>query len=260
MHVDPRFKPACSRASLQQRALQDFPWVCLEDLRQHFFDGLDGNDVQLLLHFVGHVFKVLYVLLWNEDCLHTSANCSHQFFWKSTDWHDIEIDLRRLTPFEWYSNSDDVNHCEAVTRISFGISDGSAVAGTFYLDDISLSGDIFPAPDFMETVIVRKENGFSESASDGTVVYRGMAENFTDTSADTGRRYWYSAFASDDRGNISAPAASAQWCTDEPYSALESSGSLTAGARKTIKDGMLLITLPDGRCYNAMGCERSHEE
>ena len=184
----------------------------------------------------------------HEDWWYTEA-----YNLASKDWKTIELDMRKLSAFEWYANSDNINHCEGLTSISFGISDGSAISGTFYLDDIEISGDIFPAPDFLETIIVRKENGFSASVSDGIEVYRGKAEEFTDTQADISKTYYYAAFASDDRGNISAADVSAQWCTNNPSSSLGKTTDDISPANKKIEGGQLFIILPDGRCFNAVG-------
>lgn len=190
----------------------------------------------------------------SEDWWYTEA-----YNLSSVQWENKVVDMRTLSPFTWHANSTDKNRCEALTRISFAISDGNAISGSFYIDDIMLSGDIFPAPDYLETVIMRKEDGFSVSSTDGIEVYRGNAEEFTDANADTGKRYYYSAFAYDDRSNASPAAASAQWCTDNP-SAIDSLSKEKRLVRKTITDGKLLITLPNGRCYNAIGQEMKQIE
>ena len=86
----------------------------------------------------------------------------------STEWQTITLDLRTLQAFEWYTNEAESNRCEELVGLSFGVSTGSAVSGSFFLDDIHLSGDIYPAPDYAQTVIVRKEDTFPASPTDGT--------------------------------------------------------------------------------------------
>ena len=115
---------------------------------------------------------------------------------------------------QWYTNTDDRNQCEGIVRLSFGVSTGNPVSGTFWLDDMHLTGDIYPAPDYAQTVIVRKENAYPASPTDGVEIYRGTAEQCTDLTYETGKVYYYAAFAADDRNNWSAPAASAQWRSD----------------------------------------------
>ena len=157
-------------------------------------------------------------------------------------WQTITVDLRTLKPFDWYGNTDDKNHCEGIVRISFGISTGNSVSGTFYLDDLSMSGDVYPAPDYAQTVIVRKDNAFPTGPTDGTEIYRGTAEDCIDPSAVVGQVYYYAAFAADDRNNWSAPDATAQWKSENVQ---EGSGTenlrTTDAPHKFIHNGQVYI-------------------
>lgn len=129
----------------------------------------------------------------------------------NADWQTISLDMRTLSKFDWHGNIDDINHLEGLMSLSFSISYGSPVSGTFYLDDLRLEGEINPAPDFAKTVIVRKDNAFPTSPTDGKEIYSGAAETCTDASAVVGQVYYYAAFAADDRNNWSAPDTGAQW-------------------------------------------------
>ena len=142
----------------------------------------------------------------NEDWWYTE-----KFTLGKSSWQTLSIDLRTLSAFDWHANTDEKNHCEGITRISFGVSTGNQVSGTFYLDDISLGGDVLPAPDYTQTVIIRNDNAFPTSPADGTEIYRGTEEHCVDQTAVVGQVYYYGAFAADDRNNWSAPEASAQW-------------------------------------------------
>ena len=84
------------------------------------------------------------------------------------------------------------------------------MSGSFWLDDIQLEGEISPAKDFAQTVIVRRDDHFAQSPSDGLEIYRGTAESCVDTPAFDKQMYYYAAFSADDRDNWSAPAVSAQ--------------------------------------------------
>lgn len=136
---------------------------------------------------------------------------TEHFNLSSAEWQTVTLDLRSLQAFDWYTNTDDHNRCEGLARLSFGISTGDAVSGAFYLADLHLSGDIYPAPDYAQTVIVRKDNEFPASPTDGTEIYRGTAETCIDPAAVVGQLYYYAAFAADDRNNWSAPDSGAQW-------------------------------------------------
>ena len=189
-------------------------------------------------------------------CKNMSAN--HEDWWytesinlSKTDWQDVTLDLRTLQAFSWYTNTDDRNQCEGVVRLSFGVSTGDPVNGTFYIDDLHLTGEMFPAPDYKETVIVRKDNAFPVSPTDGTEIYRGNAETCTDPSAIVGQVYFYAAFASDDRNNWSAPDAGAQWKSENvPDGMSQIEG--TSGYQKFLLNGHIYIRSTLG-LYNVLG-------
>ena len=180
-------------------------------------------------------------------CKNMSAG--HEDWWytekitlSNNTWQDIALDLRTLQSFDWYGNTDEKNHLEGIVRISFGVSTGSAVNGTFYLDDLHLSGDISPAPDYAQTVIVRKKNAFPASPVDGIEIYRGTEETCADASAVVGQVYYYGAFAADNLDNWSAPEAGAQWISENVIdnTGLENIKG-TSESQKFLQDGHLFV-------------------
>ena len=182
----------------------------------------------------------LRIVCKNISAGHEDWWYTEQFDLSSTEWQTVTLNLSSLLAFEWYTNTDDRNRCEGIVRLSFGVSTGEPVSGTFYLDDLHLTGDIYPAPDYAQTVIVRKDNEFPTSPADGTEVYRGTAETCTDASAQVGEVYYYAAFAADDRGNWSAPAESAQWKSDNVQSGVTSVQTKPA-AQKVLRNGQVYI-------------------
>ncbi|MBI5221246.1 MAG: peptidoglycan-binding protein, partial [Candidatus Magasanikbacteria bacterium] len=60
-------------------------------------------------------------------------------------------------------------------------------------------------PGFAGAVLVRNNNDYPASVSDGTTVYRGNAETFTDTNVSNGTKYFYSLFAYNGAGQNSNP-------------------------------------------------------
>lgn len=188
-------------------------------------------------------------------CKNMSANHEDWWFTESINlsqntWQDITLDLRSLQAFEWYTNTDDRNQCEGIVRLSFGVSTGNPVSGTFWLDDMHLTGDIYPAPDYAQTVIVRKENAYPASPTDGVEIYRGTAETCTDASAVVGQRYYYGAFAADDRNNWSAPEASAQWRSDQQEGIADI--DTNNAPQKFIRHGQLFLRRAD-KTYSVLG-------
>ena len=181
---------------------------------------------------------------------------NHEDWWyteqvtlSSTDWKDYTIDIPSLSAFDWYSNSDTKCRLDGMLRICFCVSPSAPAAGTFWLDDILLTGQITPAKDYTQTVIIRREDHFADDPTDGVEVYRGNAESCVDNEADLQEVYYYAAFAADDRNNWSAAAESAQWITtdtalpDQPLKKLQN---------KIWQDQQLLI-LKDDIYYNVLG-------
>jgi hypothetical protein len=191
-------------------------------------------------------------------CKNMSASANHEDWWytesinlSQNTWKDVTLDLRSLQAFEWYANTDERNQCEGIVRISFAISTGSAVSGTFWLDDLHLTGEIYPAPDYLETVIVRKENAFPATPTDGIEIYRGTDESCLDASSVAGQVYYYAAFAADDRNNWSVSSPSAQWQASTA-SGLTSPLNETPVAQKIFREGHLYIQRAD-QTYTMLG-------
>ena len=181
---------------------------------------------------------------------------NHEDWWyteqvtlSSTEWKDYTIDIPSLSAFDWYSNSDTKCRLDGMLRICFCVSPSAPAAGTFWLDDILLTGQITPAKDYTQTVIIRRDDRFADDPTDGVEVYRGNAESCVDNEADLQEVYYYAAFAADDRNNWSAAAESAQWITtdtalpDQPLKKLQN---------KILQDQQLLI-LKDDIYYNVLG-------
>ena len=61
-------------------------------------------------------------------------------------------------------------------------------------------------PNYLETVIVRKENSIPKTVTDGTEVYRGTDESFLDDTITKGKAYYYAAFALDKDSNAAEPS------------------------------------------------------
>ena len=61
-------------------------------------------------------------------------------------------------------------------------------------------------PSFSQIVLVRKSNSAPASLTDGTILYEGQGNSFTDETAAPGTLYYYAAFATDSNLNSSPPA------------------------------------------------------
>ena len=177
---------------------------------------------------------------------------TEQFTLSDKEWGSYSVYIPSLLAFDWYSNTDTKCRLEGLTRICFCVSPSSAATGSFWLDDIQLTGQISPAKDFQQTVIIRKEDGFALNTADGVEVYRGDGEECVDASASLSKTYYYAAFSADDRGNWSQPDASAQW---KYIADVQTTTELIPNSKqpkKIIQDHQLLI-VRDDQCYNVLG-------
>ena len=202
---------------------------------------LKGNGSNCLLRLV-----VKNIVNNHEDWWYTE-NISLQ----TKEWETYTIQIPSLSAFEWYSNTDTKCKMDGLTRICFAISPSVPMAGSFWLDDIKLEGEISPAKDFKQTVIIRRDDRFALSETDGVEVYRGAAESYLDASAQVNQVYYYAAFSADDRDNWSAPAASAQ-CQ---YTATANQSVLTPegnSVEKIWKNNQLLVRRA-GEYYTILG-------
>ena len=213
-------------------ASADYVFDAATDLRQTpiLTFRLKGNGSSTDLRIVAKNMSDGHEDWWYTESVNLSA----------TEWKEVTLDLRTLQAFEWYTNTDERNRCEGLVRLSFGVSTGDAVSGTFYMDDLHLSGDIYPATDYAETVIVRNSNAFPASHTDGTEVYRGTEESCIDPSATVGQVYYYAAFAADDCNNWSLPAAEAQWKTESKDEGIDQTKG-TSEFQKFLLNGHLYI-------------------
>ena len=168
------------------------------------------------------------------------------------EWGSYSVYIPSLLAFDWYSNTDTKCRLEGLTRICFCVSPSSAATGSFWLDDIQLTGQISPAKDFLQTVIIRKEDGFALNTADGVEVYRGDGEECVDASASLSKTYYYAAFSADDRGNWSQSNASAQWKYIADVQTSTEFAPSSKQPKKIIQDHQLLI-VRDDQCYNVLG-------
>ncbi len=138
---------------------------------------------------------------WYEESLYLS----------STEWKHAKIDLRNFQAFSWHPNSSEKLDLGNVFSIDFIIPSANIGSGTLAIDDVKLTGQIFPAPDFEGTKIVRRTDRFPSNQTDGDVVYNGKNESFIDEEIVPLTDYYYAAFAYDDLYNYSPFDSNAAW-------------------------------------------------
>ena len=195
---------------------------------------------------------VLRLVVKNMSNNHEDWWYTEQFTLSNKEWGSYSVYIPSLAAFDWYSNADTQCRMDGLTRICFCVSPSSAAVGSFWLDDIQLTGQISPAKDFQQTVIVRNENYFATSPEDGLEVYRGDQEACVDASVLQSKTCYYAAFAVDDRGNWSQPEASAQWkyiaeVQDNTFATL-----CSKHPQKILKHQQVVILRGD-QCYNVLG-------
>ena len=184
---------------------------------------------------------------------------NHEDWWyteqvtlSSTEWNTYTINIPSLMAFDWYTNSDTQCRLDGLVRICFCVSPAVPTEGSFWIDDILLTGEITPAKDYAQTVIIRREDRFAVDPTDGVEIYRGQAETCVDNTANVAHTYYYAAFAADDRNNWSAVAASAQWKKEADANTDASAPIASEQAEKIWQNQQLLIR-KGNKQYNILG-------
>jgi len=129
----------------------------------------------------------------------------------STDWQIGSVDLRALSSLSWHTNADKTFDLENMYSLNFIVPGSTIGSGYVELDDIKISGDISPAPDFEGVVVVRRTDRYPQNETDGVIVYQGNAQSCVDTTADVTIVNYYSVFAYDEVPNYSAVDSTSRW-------------------------------------------------
>jgi hypothetical protein len=184
---------------------------------------------------------------------------NHEDWWyteqvtlSSTEWNTYTIHIPSLLAFDWYTNSDTQCSLDGLVRICFCVSPAAPTMGSFWIDDVLLTGEITPAKDYAQTVILRREDRFATDPTDGVEVYRGQAETCVDNTANVAHTYYYAAFAADDRNNWSVVAASAQWKKEADVNTEVTFAPNTTRSQKLLHNNQLLI-LRGNHYYTLLG-------
>lgn len=168
-----------------------------------------------------------------------------------TVWTHVSLDMRTFEAFDWHANTDARNACNHIKGIHFVIPSSSACSGSVAIADLRLGGEVFPAPDYQSTVIVRKADAAPADITDGERIYEGGAEAYTDVSWDASQPCYYAAFAYDDLYNYS-PAAVLYYDPDIPFVAIPATSADAAVPTKFLSNGHLYIRCAD-RLFSASG-------
>ncbi len=100
-------------------------------------------------------------------------------------------------------------------------------------------------PEFQGVVVVRKTGSAPTSVDDGTEVYRGDAETYTDEGLTNGTMYFYSVFSYDDDGNYSDGVITAGTPEDLPPPAVTDFVAVSDPAGNTVELSWKNPDIPD---------------
>lgn len=168
----------------------------------------------------------------------------------ATTWQQATLDMRQFDKFTWHTNQEATNNCSRTKAIHFIIPGATAGTGTVDIEDIVLSGEVYPAPDYAGTLILRKTDAYSTDINDGEVVYDGTDEQCVDKALDTTKPCYYTAFAYDDMHNYSV-AATMYYDPAVPHLAVDNA-IVTNRPTKVFRNGQLLI-LHSNKVYSVVG-------
>ena len=159
------------------------------------------------------------------------------------------VSIDKFEKLTWHNNQKgDTFDGTNITAVYFVVSVSDASAqGSFVINNVEMTGVVPPVADYEKTVIVCNASAYPASVTDGTVVYEGTAETYTDSNLAEGT-YYYSAFALDDLGNVSEAA---HVSATIKATAIDNT-VLCEQAEKRIENGQVVI-IRNGNCYNALG-------
>ncbi len=129
----------------------------------------------------------------------------------SKEWKHAVIDLRIFSALTWHPNVDRAFDLENMARFQFIIPSSNAGSGYAEIDEIKLTGEISPAPDFKGVMLLRRADRFPENITDGDLIYQGAAESAIDSTAMLLQDYYYAVFAYDEVPNYSPAGPSSMW-------------------------------------------------
>lgn len=129
----------------------------------------------------------------------------------STDWQKVKLDIRNFQELSWHTNASKAMNPENIYAIEFIVPSGTVGTGSVLIDSIVLTGQIYPAPDYEGTKILRRTDRFPANHTDGEVVYNGTNETFSDGNIVPGTHYYYAGFTYDDLNNFSGFDLAASW-------------------------------------------------
>lgn len=129
----------------------------------------------------------------------------------STAWKHAQINLATFSSFSWHTNAKSTLDMTNMYSLDFVVPCATAGSGHADIDEIMVTGDVQPAPDFQGVVVVRKTDTFPTSPTDGTIVYQGSAESCVDSTLEANKFYYYAAFAYDYKPNYSILDSTSVW-------------------------------------------------
>lgn len=121
----------------------------------------------------------------------------------STEWKHASIDLTKLKPLNWHTNIKSEFDLGNMFSLDFIVPASTAGSGYALIDEVKISGEVLPAPDFNGAVVIRRTDKFPANPNDGVVVYRGNSETCIDSIADFSKTNYYAVFAFDFVPNFS---------------------------------------------------------
>ena len=129
----------------------------------------------------------------------------------STQWQKVKLDIRTFQELSWHTNVSKAMDPSNIFAVEFIVPSGTIGSGFVEIDNINFTGQIYPAPDYEGTKILRRTDRFPSNHTDGDVIYNGIDETYIDSDISIGTTYFYAGFTYDDLNNYSDFNPSASW-------------------------------------------------
>jgi hypothetical protein len=136
---------------------------------------------------------------------------NESLYLSSTAWQHAQLDMTTFQALSWHPNLKPSFDAANMSSIDFIVPCAAPHTGQAIIDEVKVSGEVAPAPDFQGVVVLRKLDSYPANAHDGVIVYQGNGQACIDSTTDHNQIYYYAVFAYDYTSNYSGLDTTSVW-------------------------------------------------
>ena len=174
--------------------------------------GITNNDDALIISWTASTgassYRILYGLDSGSDLfqVNVTGNTTQYAFYGLTNYQKYRFMVKAI------NTVGESNYSAEISASPSDITPPSAPTNLFALASTTPSNNAYISwrnptnKDFAGVIVMRRENFSPASASDSasTLIYQGTSQNFTDTTIESGKHYFYCVYAYDKVSNYSS--------------------------------------------------------